>query len=835
MFMRSHGDGSIYGLSRGISVGRKRYCILRKYRHGFAANVPAQSWTDHRCPYSVTVGESSQASTATPSLESLAKSLSSQGAVDPYKLDFNHALLETSKRRGGSEIVKDVANSSTAVPEEYEKDGVGLTPTFNGNQKEIKAFVNRLLRDKGRLSHDWRIPLSLLEQFYRPHEGTHERSLVRTVFNEERNVDPPRAARHVPPPVEWSEESFLQYVEDIARSQTIHFNAPRYLGRQRLKENFQTIAATFLRVFYDDAFRKCLTVKACNTALRFFYKHSMIRAARALYTRMEDLQMKIPQETYHIVLEGSASQHDLHNFTFLLQTMIWRGFRPNEETWAAFLMTIEYDEVRAVILRRMRIGNVLNNISARKKLIALVIKHEAVSHLKNGHSPSNFLKNMDNAYGPGWLSTSAGNQLLNVFGKGDSTMAALRLLPEMRMGGFIPDEVSLNTLLQQCLPSGQQKIDFDLALEILKTYDQQFGRRPGQISYQTLFLQAWKSRLLNLARVAWRSACIDDAVTYQMEKLVVHSLISSAPARDTPSKVSVDAQRQNCSRSKKFNRFAGRFVMGLQNKESVRLDRILAASSPDESPEAKERISWLVRENILRVKRKFSLTGLIRNLHLALVLDRKCAATGLWRRDDMRPALECAISIRDVRYQRFLLRPCKSFKDQTIVPQRGNSDSQSFYWKIRTSPLYRYCPGPKEQKMKEKEERRVKAIRKIWVMRPFRIPVGGDPRLSVIPSISSNQSAPKDVSTPNKTRSKREKKELKAESGRTIRVVAKSIRYPRRMSMASRKKRRIRPRTFPLRRMQTTPIQRENYNPPRIRVMYLGGPCLVRHLRNTRR
>ena len=575
-----------------------------------------------------------------------------------------------------------------------------------GKHKADKLFVNKLLKDKGLPTQDWRIAFSDLSRHSIPEKINeskgvesldHPPSLVpingsqtqdlrrsngdhiaaRRVVSESRNYRSWRLAHQISPPVEWSEANLAVYVEALAYSQRTQTRVP-WVQKPRLKRwtNIKDIVMAFDNIFYSMTSQKFLSVKACNTALRFFYEHGMMTKARALYIHMEDLKMNISTETFNIIIRESASQGDLHNFIFLLNKMIRRGFKPNEVTWTLFLRVVDSSEVRAIIVRKMAQMNMLASIKIRRIVAANMIHDEIVNHLDNGHDHHSFLEHMDKKFGVEWVSTSAGNRVLNEVAKRLSTAESFSLLYEMKQRAFMPDDVSINTLLGCCLPLSQ----YDLAFEILAVFKNLYGVYPGPQTFETLFRYAWKYRLLNLSIVIWRRACIYGAVSSKMKILVLRSLLSYTPALDQQTKSVDTAELSNLNKNAKFRKFAGRFVIGLDRRGGAALGR--AVDSLKLSRQRKNR-KWAHKllEISLRVTRTCLFEGdFSQKLREALNMDKSWAVERWYENDDWRVMLPHAIKVevrvhRDGAYYRRLL----NLRDE----HRGDPESRLLMRKKR--------------------------------------------------------------------------------------------------------------------------------------------------------
>ena len=421
-------------------------------------------------------------------------------------------------------------------------------------RKMHRLFVNNLLKDKGSLSYDWRIALSDLLNYYSPKpSNTSEdtdifdltpRSIqaagspTRDICGSDGEVIPARdvapllreprsivLARDIPLPTVWSQASLAAYVEALSKSQRYQ-NRVAFADKPQLSgwTNIGDVVAAFDTIFYNSHSQKLLSVEACNNALGFFINYGKFRRARALYVRMEDLRMRISTHTFNLMLRGSAWHRDLHNFTYLLNNMIRRGFKPDEVTWTLFLQVNDSSKLREIIARKMMEMNMLDRVSIRRNVASHMVYYEIANHLGNGHDHKSFIDHMTNKYGNGWLSNFSGNKLLDEVAKRKTVEDSMDLLYQMKAAGFSANDISINTLLQRC-----SRTLHDLAFHILDIFQHIYATSPGPQAYLTLFLMAWRNRMPILCSVIWRSACIYGATSHRMRILVFRYLLSPSP------------------------------------------------------------------------------------------------------------------------------------------------------------------------------------------------------------------------------------------------------------------------------------------------------------------
>ena len=556
-------------------------------------------------------------------------------------------IVFSKEQRNGKPYTDQVAALPRPKSGRDPKDENERVPVFGKHQAD-KQLINQLLKDKGHLSYDWRIPLLQLEQAaVSSMDNQYSKSDIGTEYRIRRITHGPsqysaRLAREIPRPAVWSEATLHYYVAKIADSQKTQRHNPRFRpGILDGSSNKADIAKIFEELFYDDTVKKFLSSGACNAALRFFYMHGMISKARALFSRMESLQLDIPSATFNVILRGAASNRDLHNFTYLLQRMLQRGFRPDDETWVSLLIAVNSKEVRAIVAHKMQKRNIILSPGSRKAVAGILIPNEVDHHLGSGHDPETFVDHMDIHYGTQWLSTRAGNSLLHEMGKRECKNG-LGLLEQIKQRGFVPDEVTMNILLRLCL---QRSLYYD-AIEVLKFFDCHFKMGPGDKVYDTLLNLAWNKRLLNWARVVWRSACIDGHVSFSTRNRVFQSLLDHN-LQELPSSDKADS-RNNQGRGQIFRKLAGYFVIGVkrpQTAEFAELGRALWVSDFDSKRSSVKRARLHVQSDLRTAKSCRLKVPLHELLRQALELDLKWSAEGFWKNEDRQRRLQDGIQV----------------------------------------------------------------------------------------------------------------------------------------------------------------------------------------------
>ncbi|MCJ1254042.1 hypothetical protein MMC24_001856 [Lignoscripta atroalba] len=427
------------------------------------------------------------------------------------------------------------------------------TIKWKRKRKDDKVFVNSLLRDKGLWSHDWRLPFQILKQHYQdPQLNVPSSTIFRWCLSNPKSRYYQMRADQIPRPAHWSPLTLNNYIEDLTGS-----TVTRHMHRFIYSEGSSHVAAvtTALHaVFNDPSLRTFLTVRAFNTAMSFFYKHSMVLTARSYFLLMKELQLNIPVDTFNIILKGAASRRDLHNFTSWLRIMIKRGVKPNADTWVALVIAIEARAVKLRIVKEMEEKGMMDRPVIMREIINQLISPEIVSHLESGQHIGSFLQQLDLKHTPTWFTIGAANQLCHHLGEHGLGKEALRMLKRMRARGIVPDTSTMNIFLGHC----RLYRDMGRAIYVLRLFQSEYGAPPTKAAYEILFFLAWNLRLLNCCRVVWRAACLEAVVSFRMQKIVMRSLM-----RNTPE------QRQ--TKTQAWMKTAGKVIVGVYRHRN-RLD-----------------------------------------------------------------------------------------------------------------------------------------------------------------------------------------------------------------------------------------------------------------------
>ena len=460
-------------------------------------------------------------------------------------------------------------------------------------QNEIKRSTSRQLIEKSFLSYDWRVPLQLLKKYSKPKASIHQTCEDNTSKSSHKKAPEPPTDM-IYEPKRWSKSIFDRYVYDLISFEPPVFPVSGALGLRRpWRRGLRTIPEvgdTLHDLFHRKELRKFLEPRICNTAINFFARHGMISQARSLFFVMEHFSMDIPFSTINIFMRAAAHLKDLHVFSWLLIIMIRRGLKPDSETWTIFLQFFDSVALKKLIIHEMARLGMLNDTRIKKLVMSSTIKDEIVSFLAGNRDPRDFLNQKRLKHGPDWLNTKRGNIILNEVCKRISLAAGLDLLEPLKEHGFKPDVVSLNIPLFQIL----KRRSLPLAAYVLDVFATKHNIVPDQDGYQGLFVYARDRGYLNVSRLVWIAACLNGAVTMQMQAKVRHSLYVNAlihgdRIRQPRRLTSLPGQW-----TRVFTTFMGNFVLGLPPFDSHSPNKWRKAISKDRMMFKTERLKYSV-------------------------------------------------------------------------------------------------------------------------------------------------------------------------------------------------------------------------------------------------
>ena len=438
----------------------------------------------------------------------------------PFVEDHQH-LIERTKRADQSERHE--------ITQASERLKIAVRQSRPEKEQQSGDTGLEVLNAEDSTLDHWRIAYSILCEHDNPHPGAqavyrHQYSHRRSRLERQRRL--PRQPRI------WDRTSLTVYIHELTAYMPPRPILSQLLPSKAKDDRFRSnldLANVVLSVLRDENLRDYVTIKACHVALRFFCQHRFMVHARTLYMRMEYLKMEVSTETWNIMLEAYAVCKDLPNFTKFLKGMVRRGFGPDANTWSAFTMVLDSAHTRSLVIRKMRSLGVLENTSIQQRISSFMIGHHVEEHMQEdgGIDITSLFSEIHDLYGPHWLSTSAGNQVLSKLirsfenSKSAGISKALDVLAQMKAYGFTANHKTLSIFLHGC----ERVLQRDILMQVLVIFQENWKLRPDLQGHERLFRCAWLHRDVNFLRAIWISACVKGYVTFSMQDRIMQSVL----------------------------------------------------------------------------------------------------------------------------------------------------------------------------------------------------------------------------------------------------------------------------------------------------------------------
>ena len=572
------------------------------------------------------------------------------GTTQIASLEKEQSLPETCSQLGPQQMT----STSDKLDEKH-----GDLPTANtGSNRGVTPYMqlkamrpadahiynstrNSVLKDRSSWSYDWRVPLLDLRQHFQPDSAPLSDL---GAFAGSDKLYRQFSAREVFNPHEWSQQAFAGYVRDLAQSEVSRLvNRHLYAGHTT---HVLAVKELLLSLFKKPEFQPLITAEAFENALPFFYRYRMIDAARSLWNLTLERRFPIRAKTFNISLRATADQRDLHNFTYLLRSMINLGIRPSEDSWVSLIIALESHAAKKVVVENMRDVGLLR----REDVVRAVAVQMLSSTLRKGLDGSidDTLKQFDADYGRHWFSSGAANAICKHLCEAGMTLEALEFLNTMANRGCKPNQGTLDIFLGCCY----RKSDPHLALRLLKLFWIRHGVFASETSHHMLFALAWQRKMYNMCKVLWWHACIEAKLTHRMQELTVRSLLRTTP-------------RATANLSKVWMKEAGKLIVGIES--GPRVHERSEASSRHETP---------LRRKVAQLAAK-SDTQEDREAQLALVREILDADFSAWKQyrfyvDHFHQGLTRALSIDENWHKRGIVNISfeRKLKEAVQLPVR---------------------------------------------------------------------------------------------------------------------------------------------------------------------
>ncbi|KAI6784220.1 uncharacterized protein J7T54_004766 [Emericellopsis cladophorae] len=224
----------------------------------------------------------------------------------------------------------------------------------------------------------------------------------------------------IPIPLEWTQDSFDEYVEAVVCGQLVPEMAQQLYGAdseglcRHERVDFSSIRSRLLMsAFLDQKAKPFITTPTFKMALNLISKAGGNRAlAKELFDKVEAIGLPMDTEVYNIMLESYVLSRDVRFFYSFLRKMQQRYVRANARTWVLLLRLVKKDDARREIVTVMHKLGLFQDVNLRRETAAIMGPMHLHEAFQSQNYPADFMRDMTEKYGKRWNSTDAVHALL---------------------------------------------------------------------------------------------------------------------------------------------------------------------------------------------------------------------------------------------------------------------------------------------------------------------------------------------------------------------------------------------------------------------------------------
>lgn len=423
---------------------------------------------------------------------------------------------------------------------------------------------------------------------------------VWTLRHEQRR--PAKAIHEINVPDAWSVISFSNYVWDLVNSNPSRLHRRKaYANTAAASSSMSTssrsttyqarhvdaVSKALLKLFLNPSLHPHISNHATTRAIDFLCYHLRIPAVRRIIDALATTSKSHRHPAGHLTtrifnacLRSASQAGNIHSYTFLLKLMLSRDCPPDWETWASLLRIVHSRSPKAAkssVLSTMRSKGLLANPQAKLAVASTLVRTDFANWVNRGGSTAGFIEHYDRLMkGKEWLDPSVANNMLAVRASRGQFTDALFILSTLRERGRKPNEVSLNTLVEEAAAQNNM-------IAVLASMRAILGEDKTKASkieieerlYTRLFYMAGHRSDYNLLRVIWRYACLSGHVSWELQDAFEKAIIWYAPtvgpldAIDTTTAVGpgagLELQRFQESELQVWKKYAMKAAVGVED------------------------------------------------------------------------------------------------------------------------------------------------------------------------------------------------------------------------------------------------------------------------------
>jgi len=332
-------------------------------------------------------------------------------------------------------------------------------------------------------------------------------------------------------PRKWTRYSFETYIAALTSSRPrLHLSAHLH---GRAPSHQQTIIDLLHQAFNDEEAKAAITPSAFYTALEYMSRrigYGLGPDVRALFARVDTIHLPIGVGAFNILLRRASHNGDLGGFSSALRLMDRRGVAPDRYAWIYFLRMFESEIVRRHILKAMVAKGLLGDELAARQVAREMIAFDTERWVAEAvaEAPDSATAGLDGfwaaqkaRYGDKWLSTTAGNGMVEILGRYGLFAACSEVVDRMFDHAHAqPDIATINTMLTHC----KEHRTLDRSIAAVRRIDDLWYLRPDQTTYHELFETAFDVGAAYVLGVVWRYASLAGLTSRRMRRRVTEIL-----------------------------------------------------------------------------------------------------------------------------------------------------------------------------------------------------------------------------------------------------------------------------------------------------------------------
>lgn len=376
---------------------------------------------------------------------------------------------------------------------------------------------------------------------------------ARAYWNIEHVEDMTAKERIARRPKQWNTLALTQYVELlVAAVPPSYRRISREGGEQSTDGSYNDLMTRELCSIFIDSpgLGNYISSDAVDTAFAFLLRcRDFPTIHRIIATAESSDNYSLTASNYDMLFAHAAKLGDLHNFRYILQTMLRSEVQPTDRVWLRFhqLVCSRFPpNVAAKVMKRMTqkgmmaspkvVREMADNMITPALADYMTMPEASVSHLVRAMDKMvNSLVNSSLATptqpGKSWLTVSAANKMIDFALSQGRQQDAFAIVDELQRRDEKFDIWTLNTFLT----SKARSFDLPGSLAVLEHFHDittipEHAIPLNSVTFWILFGVAHRAKSHNVMRVLWRYACVSGCVPKLLPKMTSNSLYSHLPS-----------------------------------------------------------------------------------------------------------------------------------------------------------------------------------------------------------------------------------------------------------------------------------------------------------------